>query len=99
MNWMRIVDAVDAALPDAPGGPSLEMRLQKQAIAVGAAYEMSVSRPSENEMAEYMTVSRTLVNQARERWFSYNWKDRYNWLRFVEGRLARETHTVDAALL
>lgn len=99
MNWMRIIDAVDAAMPDPTNGPRLPLRLQKSAIMVGAAMEMSPIEPSVKEVADYLAVKNETVAAALDRWRSIHWKDRYNWLRFVEGRITRETHTVDAALL
>ncbi len=99
MNFQNIIDAVDRALPAPTSGESLALRLQKRTVMVGAALEMAAARPSVKEIGDYIGIYHSTAQDHERRWNSMPWKDRYNWLRFVEGRLARETHTVDAALL
>lgn len=97
----RIAKAADAAIPDQPVTHPMHarMRQHREMLLVGVMYEMSYLKPSYPEMSEQIGISHTTAMNHLERWREMPWQDRYGWLRLVEGRLARETNTVDASVL
>ena len=97
----RIAEAADGAIPAKPAKHAQHsyMRTHREMLIVGCCYEMAYLKPSYPELAEVVGVTHTTCMTHLERWREMPWQDRYGWLRLVEGRLARETNTVDAALL
>lgn len=97
----RIAKAADAAIPDQPVAHPMHarMRQHRDMLLVGIMYEMAYLKPSYPEMGEQIGISHSTAMSHLEKWREMPWQDRYGWLRLVEGRLARETNTVDAALL
>jgi len=103
MNYSarRIADAADAVIPDHPiKHPNhARMRQHREMLLVGIIWEMSAIKPSQPELEAIIGCSHTSAGRWLDQWLAMPWRDRYGWLRLVEGRLANETHTVDAALL
>lgn len=97
----RIAEAADLAIPQKPERHPMhaQMRQHREMLIVGCCYEMAYLKPSYPELANVIGGSHTTAMSHLERWREIPWQDRYGWLRLVEGRLARETNTVDAALL
>lgn len=97
-NWNRIVDTVFEILPPTDKETGA-MRRQRNTIAAGCVIEMAVIQPSAKEMADIIGATHVQIPVLNGYWSSMPWEDRYAWLRLVEGRITREAHTLDAALL
>lgn len=101
MNIERICEAADAVIPSNPPrmAEHAKMRTHREMLITGIMWEMAHTKPSLPELGNTVGIAHTTAMMHLERWRAMPWQDRYAWLRLVEGRLARETNTVDAALL
>lgn len=97
----RIADAADIAIPEQPKKHFMHERLKhhREMLMVGCCWEMAHIKPSYNELEMVIGCSHSVAMRYLECWRQLPWQERYAWLRLVEGRLARETNTVDAAVL
>jgi hypothetical protein len=103
MNYsiQRIVEAADSVIPEqSKRHPNHErLRCHRDMLLVGIMYEMAVTKPSYPELAAAMGCSQDGCRDWLARWREIDWRERYGWLRLVEGRLQHETNPVDAAVL
>jgi hypothetical protein len=76
-----------------------KLRHHREMLIAGIVYEMAYRKPSYPEIASVVGCVHTTAMKYLELWREMPWQDRYGWLRLVEGRLNRETNTLDAALL
>lgn len=97
----KIADAADAVIPAQPEKHPMhaKMRQHREMLIVGIVWEMAYLKPSYPEIGMVVGCSHSTAMSHLDRWREIPWQDRYGWLRLVEGRLNRETHTLDAALL
>lgn len=103
MNYsaMRIAQAANAIIPDRPEKAEMHqaMRNNRDMLLVGIVWEMATLKPSYPEISAAVGCSHSSARNHLDKWRELPWQDRFGWLRLVEGRIARETHSVDAALL
>ena len=97
----RIAEAADSAIPEQPEKHPMHARMRQHRVMliVGCCWEMANIKPSYPELGMTLGCAHTVAMTHLEKWREIPWQDRYGWLRLVEGRLSRETNTVDAALL
>lgn len=97
----RIAEAADYAIPEQTDRHPMHERLRqhREMLMVGCCYEMAHIKPSYNELSMVIGCAHSAAMTHLQHWREIPWQDRYGWLRLVEGRMARETNTVDAALL
>lgn len=94
----RIVQVANDLLPPLTNETRVTIR-HRQTVMVGLVMEMSSPMPSDLHLSKLLDCSHTKVPVLAKHWADMPWRDRYGWLLLAEGRLAHETHTVDAALL
>lgn len=98
-NYVRVIDAVDRAVPPMPSQPDARsLEHHRKVVMIGAATEMCSPRPSHSELAEAIGCARVTVIKCEREWFAMRWEDRYAWLRLIQGRLTSEKNRMDAAL-
>jgi len=97
----KIANAADDAIPAQPDKHPMhaKMRQHREMLLVGIMWEMAYIKPSYPEICRVVGCSHSTAMSHLDKWREMPWQDRYGWLRLVEGRLNRETHTLDAALL
>ena len=97
----RVIEAADAVIPERPARISSHntMRQHREMLLAGIGYEMACIVPSTTEIGMVIGTTANTTGAWLTRWREIPWQDRYQWLRLVEGRLARETDTVDASVL
>ena len=103
MNYSlkRVVNAADAVIPEQNERHANHalMRNHRDMLLVGIGWEMAVTKPSYPELAAAIGCSHHSCIEWLKAWREIDWRERYGWLRLVEGRLTHETNPVDASVL
>lgn len=96
-----IADAVNEAVPDPAEGSDLylRMRIHKSVIMVGCCWELPEQRPSTTELSAAIGCTVSTAQQHLRQWQSWNWQDRYGWIRLIDGRMKSEAIPMDAFVL
>jgi hypothetical protein len=96
-----VVNAADAVIPEQNERHANHalMRNHRDMLLVGIGWEMAVIKPSYPELASAIGCSHNCCIKWLHAWREIDWRERYGWLRLVEGRLAHETNPVDASVL